>query len=207
MFPRKNINLELLKTLWNQGIKIEDIAKELGCSRSLVSSQAHKLGLPRRTTSSGDLPQEAMAAAVLDHGMTVKQLREELQKTFPTISESAIRIVLKRRRVNLNLLREENYREVTKRCVSMRRNKMSLKRIARITGMNEKTVAFRCRRVLGNDYLENQALEEFKKKFLLLFSRTRNIRVTAKELGVNSMTVYRRLRRLGISVQELRKIS
>ena len=186
-------------------IRVVDIAKQLGCSKSLASAEALKLGLPRRTTSSIDLPQKAMVAAILDHGMSVAELRAELQKQFPTISESAIRIILERQGVPMQTLLDEKHREITRRCVNMRRSNMSLRRIERITGLSKDAVAQRCRSVLGKDFVKNRTLEIFRKRFLWLFQKKKNVMAVAREMGVFTATIYRRLNRLGISIKDLRK--
>ena len=206
MIPKKNLDLDLLRQLWlaRPKIRVADIAKQLGCSKSLASAEALKLGLPRRTTSSIDLPQKAMVAAILDHGMSVAELRAELQKQFPTISESAIRIILERQGVPMQALLEEKHREITRRCVNMRRSNMSLRRIERITGLSRDIVARRCRSVLGKDFQQNHTLEVFRKQFLKLFREKKNVMAVAKEMGMYTATIYHRLKRLGISIKDLR---
>ena len=42
--------LEMLKSLWDQGIPITKIGNELGVSRNAIAGKAHRLGLPKRNS-------------------------------------------------------------------------------------------------------------------------------------------------------------
>ena len=40
--------LEMLKSLWNEGLSISQIGQKLGVTRNAVAGKAHRLGLPKR---------------------------------------------------------------------------------------------------------------------------------------------------------------
>ncbi len=140
-----------LRQLWQEGATCDDIGKQLGCSRTLVSKRALSLGLPRRNTDTTRLPARMIVSAYVDHGMTLEEIRDQLRKQFPLASVLLVRNLLKSRGVKMQprwRRKIESGNTKLQECVQLARAGWSYKRIAKAVGLTVRQVNLRVRKVL-----------------------------------------------------------
>ena len=134
--------VDLLRQLYLSGEKLRVIAGRVGCSIANVDDHARRMGLPRRSVSSGDLPQRDIARAY-DEGTPATLLADRFGCDKQTITR-----ILRVRGVKTRG-RHGNPPDLRAECVRMFRSGLHYHEIGKRLGLSVTQVGRRVRSVIG----------------------------------------------------------
>mgnify|MGYP003543840422 FL=1 len=135
--------VDLLRQLYLDGEKMRTIAERVGCSIANVDDRARRMGLPRRTVSSGDLPQREIVRAYVDDRVSAESIAGRFG-----CDRFMITRILRMRGVRIRG-RHGNPPDLRAECVRMFRSGLHYHEIGKRLGISVGQVGRRVRSVLG----------------------------------------------------------
>lgn len=143
-YPPKLV--DKIADLYLAGIKVIDIAAQLGVARSSVDYWARKRGLPRRHRHSGIYPQRAIVAAY-EHGESATSLGRRFGRKDP----GTILAILRANGVKVHGRNDRRKMTKVAECVRLYRQGWFHREIGKLLGLTRRQVELRVASVLGRN--------------------------------------------------------
>lgn len=197
--PALHCDESKLRALWATDATCTEIGKAIGASRTWVSARAKKLGLPRRSVSTGALPAAKIAHAYVELGMTAEEIRDQLRAQFPTLAATTVRRVLEQRGIAIRKGIRRGHDAYLAECVRLYRSGMFHREIAAKLGLTVSQVGHRCRRILGSGKHGGPRPRIDIEKAMKMRAQGFTTKQVAEQFGVTRQAIHYHERRRSVS--------
>lgn len=206
MRPKILIDEVRFRAMWAAGTSCRDIGAAFGGGGAWASRRALNMGLPRRTTNTGDLPGAAIERAYLE-GAAVRQIQAKLLPKFPNLGTTTLLDLLRSRKVPLRARSGSPDKFDVSAAVRMARAGLSTRVIAERLHVHRRRVMVVVRKVLGK-----RPGCWFRREFdhTRMWSMLRQGMTTtaiAKELGCTPQAIFYHRRKAGLTKARPKAVS
>ena len=192
---------EKILELYNQGIKIEEIAKKLDLSDSTVYRAIRKLNDERKVSGFSKKERKEMALELYNEGIEIKEIAKRLNVTVETINTYIKELEkegrIEKRNLSRKSIKKKEKKEKNKeKILELHNIGLGVKEIENRLNLSDTTVYKYIKELKDEGKIKVINREERKEKALELYNQGIEIKEIAKRLDVTVVTINTYIREL-----------